>query len=137
MKSYNWTKLAYSKNHGVTWQKANWKFNKQSKLIMPTILNFGKDYQGAKDEYVYSYFIRLASSSSTLTVHVPGKIDLVRVHKSKILNRNDYEFFAGMNNDAPTWTKDSKKRQSVFEDSKGVGWNLSVSYNKSLLKDIS
>ena len=42
---------------------------------MPTYLQFGKDYAGARDGYVYSYFIR---KQGGLIVQKPGLIDLVR-----------------------------------------------------------
>ena len=56
----NWlhnTRLAWSTDHGATWQKASWAFTFSDGLTVPTFLNFGKDYAGARDTYVYSYYI--------------------------------------------------------------------------------
>jgi len=133
--SYNWQKLKKSVDHGLTWTDASWAFPKSTKLIMPTICNFGKDYAGARDDYVYSYFIRLQGNPSSLNVHKPGMIDLARVPKDHIMDQAYYEFFAGFDaNGDPTWTSstDPADRVPVFEDPEGVGWNLSVSYNAPL-----
>jgi hypothetical protein len=82
---------------------------------------------------VYSYFIRLEGNPTQLGVHVPGRIDLARVPKNRILDRTAYEFFAGLGGQGqPTWTSDLAERRPVFEDANGVGWVVSVSYNAPL-----
>ena len=53
----NFVNLARSFDHGASWEKSNWDFNHNDKLSIPTFLNFGKNNDGAKDEYIYSYFI--------------------------------------------------------------------------------
>ena len=51
---YLWTRnagnaqLAWSKDHGKTWQWADWKFT--TSFGCPTFLNFGKNYAGARDD---------------------------------------------------------------------------------------
>jgi hypothetical protein len=137
--SYNWQRLKASTDHGVTWTDASWSFPKSSLLIMPTICNFGQDYAGARDEYVYSYFIRLQGNPSSLNVHRPGLIDLARVDKDHVLDQAYHEFLAGFDaNGVPTWTTsaDPAQRKPVFEDLEGVGWNVSVSYNPGLQRYI-
>ena len=130
--SYDWTKVGQSKDHGKNWTISDWSFPKSSKLIMPTILNYEKDYKCARDNYMYVYFIRLASNSKLLTVHKPGRIDLARVNKKNVMHRQVYEFFTGLDkNGNPTWSKDYNHRKEVFADDNGVGWNLSVSYNQA------
>ncbi|MCF7886667.1 MAG: DUF4185 domain-containing protein [Candidatus Marinimicrobia bacterium] len=131
---YNQTRLLKSIDHGATWTKSNWDFTDiDSSLIMPTICNFGRDYSGARDNYVYHYFIRKQGNPSSLGVHKPGKIDLARVHKDSMMDQSTYEFFAGLDNTGnPIWTSQAINRVSVFEDSEGVGWNLSVSYNPGI-----
>jgi hypothetical protein len=49
--------IAQSKDHGKTWTLADWSFRYADDLTIPTFLNFGRDYAGARDDYVYSYFI--------------------------------------------------------------------------------
>ena len=137
--SYQWQRLKMSTDHGVTWTDAPWTFPKSTLLAMPTICNFGKDYAGARDEYVYSYFIRLQGDPGSLAVHRPGMIDLGRVHKNHIVEQTHHEFFAGFDAaGVPMWTAstDPAGRQPVFEDAEGVGWNLSVSYNAGLKRYI-
>ena len=45
--------LAWSKDHGATWEWAGWKLS--TSFGCPTFLNFGKNYAGARDDYVYIY----------------------------------------------------------------------------------
>ncbi len=136
------SQLAFSKDHGATWQLADWKFPFSASLTVPTFLNFGRNYTGARDDYVYSYYIHPAwgpgkatkTSAHTFDVHQPGRVYLSRVPKNAILDRSRYEFFTGFGPDArtPRWSADLTKKQPVFEDANGVGWNLSVSYNPGL-----
>lgn len=109
--------------------------------MMPTVCNYRKNYQGALDDYVYSYLIRFQSYKGPdnypdkvdwLNCQKPGIIDLTRVHKDEILNRNAYTFYVGMEINKPLWTKDINKRKPVFENNAGVGWCINVSYNKGL-----
>src|SRR5262249_34939212 len=56
---YLWTRnannsqLAWSKDHAKTWTWADWKFTES--FGCPTFLNFGQNYAGARDEFVYVY----------------------------------------------------------------------------------
>ncbi|MGH7225222.1 MAG: serine hydrolase, partial [Gemmataceae bacterium] len=56
---YLWTRnagnarLAWSKDHGKTWEWADWKLT--TSFGFPTFLNFGKNYAGARDGFVYVY----------------------------------------------------------------------------------
>jgi hypothetical protein len=136
---YENTQLLMSRDKGATWTKSDWDLTKWDKrLIMPTILNFGMDYDGARDSYVYHYFIRNSPTGLGLTIHkggdpATGKIDLARVPTGEIMNRDAYEFFAGL--DAcgnPTWSNDHALRQPAFEDPNGVGWTVSATYNAGL-----
>ncbi len=130
--SYDEARIYRSTTHGTSWTQASWAFTKNQDLIMPTFLNFGQDYAGARDDYVYAYFIRLQGNPSSLGVMIPGQIDLARVPKTQIMIQGAWEFFAGMSGPDPTWTSDPASRQPVFEDTNGVGWNCSVSYNAGL-----
>jgi hypothetical protein len=95
-------------------------------------LQFGQDYAGARDNYVYSYSIRLKDDSD-LIIQTPGQIDLMRVPKDQIMERSQYEFFAGLDAQGNSvWTDNIAARTPVFQDANGVGWNVSVSYNAGL-----
>ncbi len=132
--------LAESKDHGQTWRLADWSFRYADQLTIPTFLNFGRDYAGARDGYVYSYFIhptwgpgRSTTGNYGFDVHKPGRVYLARVPKDAILDRNRYEFFSGFQDEGtPEWTAKITDKKPVFEDFNGIGWNLSVSYNAGL-----
>jgi hypothetical protein len=133
--------LAVSENRGATWTPAGWTFTFADGLTVPTLLNFGRDYAGARDGFVYSYYIEPAwgpgistrTKAHTFEVHRPGRIHLSRVPQAAILDRTRYEFFAGFAADGrPRWTPDIARKQPVFADTAGVGWNLSASYNPGL-----
>lgn len=138
-------KVAHSNDHGATWQFTDWSLTREDGVMMPTYCNFGKNYEGARDEFVYSYLIRFQSYEGPddyadkvdwLNCQKPGVIDLVRVSKNKLLDRDAYTFFAGMKNGKPTWTKDIDERKPVFENPAGVGWCMNVSYNAGLKRYI-
>lgn len=138
---FNEVKLARSKDHGATWTFADWSFTREQGVMMPTVCNYGKDYDGAPDEYVYSYLIRFQSYEGPddypdkvdwLNCQKPGLIDLARVHRDKVMDRSAYTFFSGMKDGKPTWTTDIEKRKPVFENPAGVGWCINVSYNLGL-----
>jgi hypothetical protein len=130
--NYQEARLAVSRDRGLTWTKANWSFEKSEGIVSPTFCQFGRDYDGARDQYVYIYFVRLKDDQG-LKVQKPGQIDLARVDKAKILDRSAYEFFVGLTETGQSiWTGDFSRRKPVFEDPNGVGWSLSVSYNVGL-----
>jgi hypothetical protein len=129
--SYDEARLCKSNNHAANWSATDVVFHRADSLIMPTILNFGKDYAGARDHYVYHYFIQLQGEPSSLNVHVPGQIHLLRVAKTQIENIGAYEVFSGTPAN-PSWSESLRSSRPVFEDAAGVGWNLSVSYNAGL-----
>jgi hypothetical protein len=138
---FNETRIAVSDDHGATWTLADWSFHRTDGVMMPTVCNFGRDYAGARDEYVYVYLIRFQDYSGPddypdkvdwLNVQKPGMIDLARVPSEKILDRNAYEFYAGENGNVPVWSGDIQQRVPVFENGAGVGWCINVSYNAGL-----
>jgi hypothetical protein len=135
-------RLAVSRDHGATWTLSDWALGQREGVVMPTICQFGRDYAGARDDYVYSYLIRFRSvvgpdsypdKVSWLVAQKPGTIDLARAPREHMLDRSAYEFFAGLDDhEEPLWTADLAARKPVFEDPNGVGWNVSVSYNAGL-----
>ncbi|RMH05960.1 MAG: DUF4185 domain-containing protein [Nitrospirae bacterium] len=130
--NFDEARLYQSTDHGHSWQAASWKFVKGDGIILPTFLQFGQDYQGARDNFVYIYANHLKDSSG-LKVQKPGEIALMRVPKTAIMDRSAYEFFAGLTpQGVPIWTQNIQDRKPVFEDPNGVGWNTSVTYNQGL-----
>ncbi len=134
-------RIAISTDHGASWKFSNWAFTRKEGIMMPTVCNFGRDYNGAKDEYLYVYLIRFQSYEGPddypdkvdwLNVQKPGMIDLARVHKDSIMSRSAYGFYAGDVNGKPVWTGDIMDRKPVFENPAGVGWCINVIFNQGL-----
>jgi len=130
--SFAEARLAYSLDHAATWTLVDWAFTIDDGFTFPAFLNFGRDYEGARDDYVYAYFIELEDPSD-IVVQIPGAITLGRVPRDEILLRKSWEFFAGLDEFAdPTWSQLVSERQPVFEDPLGVGWSVSVSFNPGI-----
>jgi predicted amidohydrolase YtcJ len=122
-------RLYQSEDHGVTWKSAGWAFTDSDGLSMPTILQFGKDYAGARDGYVYHYFIH-PRDDSEFNVQKPGTIYLARSPVDRIEDRGAFEFYSGS---GQRWTADVSRKAAVFEDREnGVGWVVSAGYNSGL-----
>jgi CubicO group peptidase (beta-lactamase class C family) len=128
---YMWTRnagnaqLAWSKDHGKTWAWADWKFTLS--FGCPTFLNFGKNYAGARDEFVYVY------SHDADSAYTPAdRMVLARVPKGKIIERAAYEFFTGLDKkDQPLWSKDIAERGAVFAHT-GRCYRSGIAYNAGL-----
>ena len=124
-------RLCFSENKGATWSRVGWAFSREDDLTIPTICQFGRDYAGARDKYVYHYFIA-PREANDYRIQKPGAIHLARCPKEHILHREEYEFRLGGG-----WTKDITRKTPVFEDREnGVGWVCSVSYNAGLKRYI-
>jgi CubicO group peptidase (beta-lactamase class C family) len=119
------SQLAWSTDHAKTWTWSDWKFT--TSFGCPTFLNFSKNYEGARDEYVYIY------SPDAESAYVPAdRIVLARVRRDRLKDRTAYEFFTGLNSDGkPTWTADIGRRAGVFEN-RGHCFRGTVSYNRGL-----
>ncbi len=138
----NWTdhmreaRLYRSADKGASWQAADWAFTPKNDLLGGNILQHGQDYADALDGYVYHYFahpnVHLDSTGRDSELQKPGFIHLARVPKDKIMEREAYEFFAGMRGKKPSWTKNVEKKKPVFEDKNGVGMPMGISYNPGL-----
>jgi hypothetical protein len=130
------SRLFMSKDKGASWKGAKWAFYPDDNLIGGAILQFGKDNEGAIDNYVYHYLvhphIKNDQAGNATELQVPGKIYLLRVNRKKLMKRKAYEFFAGMEGDKPLWTKNMEDKVPVFVDKNGVGTPIGISYNKAL-----
>jgi len=100
-------------------------------FFIPFFCQFGKDYKGARDNFVYTYAPE--RKSSKWEVQKPGEISLWRVPRTHIMDRRNYEFFAGLNrNGKPIWTRTLAFRRPVFRDTVNGIFNTSVSYNPGI-----
>lgn len=128
---YMWTRnagnsqLAWSKDRGQTWSWSDWKFT--TSFGCPTFLNFGKNYTGARDDFVYVY-----SHDHDSAYEAADRMVLARVPKERIMERSAYEFFRGVDaKKKALWTKDITERGGVFSYP-GRCFRSAVTYNPGL-----
>lgn len=94
-------------------------------------LQNGKANSKAKDEYIYMY---------SPEQHNPRDLALARVHRDRILDKSEYEYFTGIKNNTPTWTSNMSQRDATMQfPAAGPGekwmwasWFPSVVYNEGL-----
>lgn len=116
--------LAWSADKAVTWTWSSWKF---AELGYCAFLNYGQNYGGARDGYVYMY-----SPNTPSAYNETNNAVLARVLKNQITNRNAYEFFNGFDaNGNPLWITDIAQRKAVFTFPGGSN-RLDVTYNAPL-----
>ncbi len=132
---FSFVSLYRSDDKGRTWSNNgnSVRFTEEGEgLSVPTILNFGQDYAGARDNFVYHYFIETQGQVSRhLRVNKPGRIHLLRVDRNSMMNKSAYEYFSGTPQN-PSWSSNRSASVPVFEDPNGVGWNVAASYNAGL-----
>jgi hypothetical protein len=119
------SQVALSIDYGKTWTWCDWKFTES--FSSPAFLNFGKNYAGARDGFVYVY-----SHNSDSAYEPADEMVMARVPKNGIRNRAAYEFFKGLDEQGgPAWTKDIRQRGAVFVNP-GNCYRSQVSYNAGL-----
>ena len=119
------SQIAWSDDHGKSWTWCDWKFTES--FGCPTFLNFGKNYSGAGDDFVYIY-----SHDSDSAYEPADRFVMARVTKDKIRQQDAYEFFKGVDGSAkPIWTKDICDRGAVFINP-GRCYRCGISYNPGL-----
>jgi hypothetical protein len=129
--AYDFQHLYKSVDHGRTWTGAGWQFATEDGFFCPTFLQFGRDYAGARDGYVYLYAPN--RKTDRWAIHKPGEIVLIRVAKERLLDRDAYEFFAGTGDDGrPLWKPNVRDRQPVFTDAVNGVMLVSATYNPGL-----
>jgi CubicO group peptidase (beta-lactamase class C family) len=119
------SQLGWSADHAKTWTWADWKFNQS--FGCPTFLNFGPNYAGARDEFVYIY-----SPDSDSAYNPADRMVLARVPRNRLTERAAYEFFVSMDSQGqPRWHRDIEKRGPVFVHA-GNCYRGGVSYHPGL-----
>jgi hypothetical protein len=116
------SRLAWSDSWGQDWEWADRKFT--TSFGCPTFLNFGENYMGARDGFVYVY------SHDSDSAYTPAdRMVLARVPKGKVREKADYEYYAGLDaKGLPTWSKDVAKRAAVFEH-KGKCYRSGITFH--------
>jgi len=118
------SQLAWSDDHGKSWKWSTWKFKGFGYC---TFINFGKNYEDARDDFVYS-----VTHDNPSAYERSDRFILMRVPKDKIKNRSSYEFFKKLDDSGnPIWVSDIKQRGVVFKDP-GRCHRSGISYNATL-----
>jgi len=125
VRNVNNSQLAWSSDHGETWQWADWKFVES--FGCPTFLNFGRDYADARDEFVYIY-----SPDTGSAYQRADRMVLARAPRNGLRDRRRYEFFRELSPEGqPIWSADITRRGAVFSDPNNC-YRSHVTYNLAL-----
>ncbi|MCZ6782091.1 MAG: serine hydrolase [Proteobacteria bacterium] len=101
------SRLAWSDDDGASW---TWGFRFEESFGSPTFLQFGRDYSGARDAYVYVY-----SQDGASAYEPDDAVVLARVHRDRIRDRAAWQFFAGSGRAGePRWSREIDARRPVF-----------------------
>ena len=99
--------LAWSRDRGRTWQ---WGFKMETSFGSPAFLNFGRNYAGARDGFVYTY-----SQDGPSAYESDNGLVLARAPRDRLRERTAWEFFQGLDAAGhPLWTADIGRRGPVF-----------------------
>lgn len=116
--------LARSTDHAVTWEWSPWTF---AEFGYCAFLNFGQNYAGARDSFVYMY------TPDTPSAYLEtDAVVLTRVPMDRITEREAHEFFAGLDDSGEAlWSANIDERQATFTYP-GAANRLDVTYNAPL-----
>jgi hypothetical protein len=116
--------LAWSSDHAKTWEFADWRF---AELGLVGSINYGRDYAGARDDYVYAYSHN-GSRADTPTDHFV----LLRAPRDKLRQRSAWEFLQSVGDQGqPVWTADIERRGAVFKHA-GACLRSAMTYSTGL-----
>ena len=119
------SRLAWSTDRAATWTPTNWKF--EVGFGHPAFLNFGKEYAGSRDDYVYTY-----SPDHDSAYQPADRLVLARVPKGRIRDRDAYEFLETLDAQGhPRWTREIARRGAVFAHP-GRAYRSQVTYHPAL-----
>ena len=102
------SRLAWSADAGASWTQSIWKLTQSpGNFYGGTFVNFGRDYAGAPDSFIYVFGAITGRRGAVLA----------RVDKHKVKEIGAYEFFAGPRPGwHPIWKADPSSAQPVFTD---------------------
>ncbi|MEX0718878.1 MAG: serine hydrolase [Planctomycetaceae bacterium] len=118
-------RLGMSKDRALTWTWADWRFD--TSFGCPTFIDFGKNYAGARDEFVY-----VVSQDEDSAYKPTDAMVLARVPKDKLMERAAWEFFVRRDDEGnPVWTNNVADRGPVLENA-GRCYRSGVSFDKGI-----
>jgi len=123
-----------SNDYGKTWNTEATPvefFN--GRLSSPKFLQFGRNYENARDEYVYANF-PAGDDGGSYWENADYTL-LGRVKKGSLLDRAAWDFYAGLDGGKPQWSSDDNQATHVFRYPSMTGANH-VAYNKGIKRYI-
>ena len=120
-----------STDYGKTWDlSATATDFFTGRLASPHFIQFGQDYAGARDEYIYASFP--AADDGNSYWENGDTLLLGRVPKLELLQRSAWQFFTGLDSDGrPLWSNDEKQAEPIFRYPLMTGENH-ISYNPGI-----
>lgn len=123
-KNGKYSRLAKSTDYAKTWQWCDWVFEEFGHICF---INYGKNYEGARDNYVY-----MVSHDNPSAYEVSDHFVLLRAPKDKLTDKSSYEFFCGLDEiDQPKWSYDVKGRKPILISPQKCR-RSSISYNAGI-----
>ncbi|MEZ4661382.1 MAG: hypothetical protein R2911_27850 [Caldilineaceae bacterium] len=121
----NYCRLAWSEDNMVTWSYSSWLFEQ---FGFCTFINYGQNYAGALDDYVY-----MVSHDHPSAYKTAERFVLARVHRSQIRDRNAYEFFKRVESDGtPQWSTNVLARGSILNSPGAQARRGAITYNAAI-----
>jgi hypothetical protein len=118
------SQLAWSNDYARTWTWADWRF---AEFGYPVFINFGPNYSGARDDYVY-----IVSPDTPSAYGAADRFILMRAPKDRLRERAAYEFLRQVDDaNSPVWTTALAERGPVFTNA-GQCARSGLSYNPGL-----
>jgi CubicO group peptidase (beta-lactamase class C family) len=101
------TRLAWSEDRGNSW---SWGFTFETSFGSASFLQFGRNYAGARDDYVYAF-----SQDGPSAYEASDQLVLARAPRDRIREREAWQFFGGLGPDgAPRFSATIEQRKGVF-----------------------
>jgi CubicO group peptidase (beta-lactamase class C family) len=101
------SELWWSSDHAQSWTKSDWMW---TEFGYPTFINFGQNYAGAADNYVYT-----VTHDNPDAYEPADSFVLMRAPRDQITQKDRYEFFRQLDpNGIPVWTSDLRQRGAAF-----------------------
>lgn len=117
--------LAWSADHAVNWEWANWEYED---LGFCAFVNYGQNYAGARDEYVY-----MVSHDHPSAYVGTNDFVLARAPKNQILDDDAWEFFTALDGAGhPQWSDEPSARGPIFSRTDGMARRSSITYNAGI-----
>lgn len=119
--------LAWSVDGAVSWTWSDWTF---PDFGFCTFINYGRNYAGALDDYVY-----MVTPDSPSAYEPADHFVLTRVPRDEMTKRDAYEFFVRLEGEQPQWSAQIEERGAVFSHP-GHARRSGISYNAGLKRFI-